>query len=75
MSKPVQRHVAHHNVTLLKVDDAVTLDALIARPEIRALIWSRLDGTRAVVDSTRLRLLTQRLRAAGHPARFVEADS
>jgi hypothetical protein len=57
--------VAHYNVTLLMLNDRATLDALMVNPEIRSLIWTRLDETRALVDPDRLRLLRDRLRKLG----------
>lgn len=60
--------ISHFHVVLLEVDRAETLDGLLQRRELRGLIWTRLDGTRALVDPARLQTLQQRLRAAGAPA-------
>ena len=65
MTEQASGHVAHYNVTVLKVGDAATLNALLANPETRALIWTRLDETRALVDSDRVRLLLKRMRSHG----------
>lgn len=58
-------HVAHYNVTLLSLNDKGALDALMHNPETRALIWTRLDDHRALVDPDRVRLLRERLRKFG----------
>jgi hypothetical protein len=63
-------HVAHHNVTILTTEDAATLEALLVRPEIRSLVWKRLDKTRALVDTARVQTLARRLRDLGHSPRF-----
>jgi hypothetical protein len=63
-------HVAHYNVTVLEVRTASALDALMVNPATRALIWTRIDATTALVDPDRTRLLLARLRAAGHAPRL-----
>ena len=63
-------HVSHHNLTVLTTDDATTMEALLARPDVRALVWKRLDATRALVDTERLSVLVKRLKDLGYPPRF-----
>lgn len=65
MSQPVPGAVTHHNVTVLRGPDAATIDTLLARPELRALIWCRLDDRRVLVDSSRLLTLTNTLTRLG----------
>ena len=67
-----ESHVAHHNVAVLTTEDATTMDALLSRSEIRALVWRRLDKTHALVDTERIQLLIRRLKAVGHSPRFSE---
>jgi len=65
-------HVAHHNVAVLTAEDGTTMDAMLGRAEIRALVWKRLDERHAVVDSERLQLLISRLKTLGHAPRFSD---
>ena len=65
-------HVAHHNLAVLTTDDGPTLDALLSRSEVRALIWKRLE-THALVDTERIQLLIKRLKKIGHSPRFADA--
>jgi hypothetical protein len=65
-------YVAHHNVAVLTTEDKTMLDAMLSRPEIRGLVWKRLDDVHALVDTERLQQLIQRLRALGHSPRFSE---
>lgn len=60
-----QPAVAHHGVALLRVRDASVMDALLAKAEVRALVWCRLDGHRALVDPERLGVLRRLLRQEG----------
>ena len=70
MTDETAGHVAHHNVTVLTAEDATTLEVFLSRPEIRSLIWKRLDDTRALVDTARVHILARRLRDLGHSPRF-----
>ena len=63
-------HIAHPNVTVLTTDDATTLDTLLARAEVRSLVWMRLDPTHALVDTEHVQTLARRLRELGHAPRF-----
>jgi hypothetical protein len=72
MSDEQPSSVAHHNVTVLTTRDARTMDAILGYAEIRALVWRRLDGTRAIVDSDRVRPLMRRLKEIGHAPRFSQ---
>jgi hypothetical protein len=62
--------VSHRNVALLVVDDGAQLDAWLERPEIRALVWKRLDANNALVDPDRVALVVRRLRESGVSARY-----
>jgi hypothetical protein len=62
--------ISHFHVALLDLEDAGRMDAVLARPELRGLIWKRLDATRALVDPGRVHTLQARLTAAGVPARL-----
>lgn len=68
----ITSHVAHHNLAVLSTEDAATLDELLSRSEVRALIWKRLDERHALVDTERIQLLIRRLKAIGHAPRFCE---
>jgi len=68
-----ESHVAHHNLAVLSTEDATIMDALLSRSEIRALVWHRLDGNHALVDTERIQLLIRRLKAIGHVPRFADA--
>lgn len=72
MSDDSATFVAHHNVTVMTTRDAVTMDAILGYAEIRSLVWRRLDGTQALVDSDKVRLLMKRLKEAGHAPRFAQ---
>jgi len=65
-------HVAHHNLAVLTTEDETTLDALLARSEIRSLVSKRLDATHALVETGRIRLLMRRIRDTGNTPRFTE---
>lgn len=71
MSKS-ESHVAHHNLAVLTTEDASTMDALLSRSEVRALVWRRLDETHALVDTERIQLLIRRLKSVGHSPRFSD---
>lgn len=72
MTDEAPGHVAHHNVAVLTTDEKTILDAMLARPEIRGLVWKRLDDRHALVDTEHIQQLIERLRAIGHSARFSE---
>lgn len=61
MSNLADAHVAHHNLAILVAADDATMDEVLQIPELRALIWRRLDDTRALVDPERLATLRKRL--------------
>ncbi len=61
MSKLADAHVAHHNLAILVAADDATMDEVLQIPELRALVWRRLDDTRALVDPERLATLRKRL--------------
>lgn len=71
VSEPRATHVAHHHVVVLTTPDAATLDALLERPDVRGLVWKRLDETRALVDAERMALVRKRLTEQGKAPRFV----
>lgn len=62
--------VSHRNVALLVLEDGSQLDTWLERPEIRSLIWKRLDATHAIVDPERIAVLARRLRESGVVARY-----
>lgn len=72
MAEELAGYVAHHNVAVLTADDKTMLDAMLSRPEIRSLVWKRLDDVHALVDTEHMQQLIQRLRALGHSPRFAE---
>ena len=63
-------HVAHHNLTVMTTDDAATMEAFLARPDVRALVWKRLDDTHALVDTEQVSVLVGRLKQLGYSPRF-----
>jgi hypothetical protein len=65
-------HVAHHNVAVMTTEDKTMLDAMLSRPEIRPLVWKRLDDTHALVDTEHRQQLLARLRGLGYTPRFSE---
>lgn len=65
--------VAHHNVALLRTREAGGIDALLADPEMRGLIWHRIDDRNALVDPERVSRLRRRLLKLGLHPLFAEA--
>ena len=63
--------VAHHNVTLMTTDDKVSMDAVLADPVVRSIVWKRLDDTHALVDTERTPELVQLLANTGYAPRFA----
>ena len=60
--------IAHHNVALLRTREPGGVDAILADPEIRGIVWMRLDDRRALVDPERIGRLRRRLLKLGlHP--------
>ena len=57
---------------MLTTTDKATMDEVVARAELRPLVWKRLDATHALVDTGRIQLLIRRMREAGHAPRFSE---
>lgn len=64
--------VAHHNVVLLRTREPGGVDALLADPEMRGMIWMRLDDRQALVDPSRVGRLRSRLTRLGHHPLFSE---
>jgi hypothetical protein len=61
VSNLADAHVAHHNLAIIVAADDATMDEVLQIPELRALIWRRLDETRALVDPERIASLRKRL--------------
>lgn len=70
---PARDHIAHENVCLLELENAKDMDALMAAPAVRAIVWTRLDKTRALVDSTRVHDLIERLDDLDIKCRYRDA--
>jgi hypothetical protein len=70
---PDKQHLAHENVCLLELETSKELDKLMAEPSIRAIVWTRLDDTRALVDSTRVHDLIDRLDELDVSCRYRDA--
>lgn len=60
--------IAHTNVVLFRARSHAELDRIVAREELRGLVWRRLDATRALIDSTMARVFFERLEALGFQA-------
>lgn len=67
--------VAHNNVALFTARSAEELERVVAHPELRGLVWHRLDETHALVDPTSVRLFHERLAALGIALRVGELSS
>lgn len=67
--------VAHTNVALFTARSADELDKIVAQPDLRGLIWHRLDETRALVDPTSVRLFYERMVSLGFAVSVGELPS
>lgn len=70
---PDRDHIAHENVCLLELESPKDLDKLMATPSVRAIVWTRLDKTRALVDPTRVHDLIDRLDELDIKCRYRDA--
>lgn len=64
--------IAHHNVVVLTTRGEAEMDTIVASPELRGLIWRRLDETHALVDPTAVMLIYERLESVGISASVGE---